>query len=355
MTGANATVSDLLHMHSTAARALAGLYAVTCVVLAAYNVDRVESVWPMAVAVLVCVAAAFVLVRVEGDPLPLRPALALMCTGAVSCGALFSVVPPGPTEQPVHLWTFGMSAAILVFMCVRGRTLLAWIGLILMLLTAAVWGATEGPGAAYALGVSVINAGPVLMGTVFAYTIRPLARSIYVLREQSTRRVARESATAALLEERDAQLDRLDALARPMLALLASGEALRDEDRTKCALLEARLRDMLRAPALQDPAVVEAAQAARLRGVEVVMLDDKGMDDTPASVCHRVHRAVADCLDTVWTGSATVRVLPPGRTALVTVLLRGDAEVRRIELDREGRSVSLGALVSTGGPSTTRN
>ncbi len=336
MNSANAPISDLLRMHSKPARAFAGLYAATCVLLAAYNVDRVENVWPMALSVLVCVSAAFVLVGVEGDPLPLGPALALMCTGAVSCGALFSVVPTGPTDRPVQLWTFGMSATVLVFMCVRGRALLAWIGFILMLATSVVWAQETGAGAGYGLSVSLINAGPVLMGTVFAYTIRPLAVSIYRLRARSTQRIARESAAAALLDERDAQLARLDALARPMLSIIASGRTLQDEDRIRCALLEARLRDMLRAPALQDPAVVEAAQAARLRGVEVVMLDDKGMDDAPPEVHRRVHRAVVDCLDEMWSGAVTVRVLPPGRHALVTMLLRGHADVRRIELDRSG-------------------
>ncbi|WP_407442946.1 hypothetical protein [Rhodococcus sp. (in: high G+C Gram-positive bacteria)] len=336
MTSANATISDLLRMHSKPARAFAALYAATCVLLAAYNVDRVESVWPMFVSVVVCIAAAFVLVAVEGDPLPLGPALALMCTGAVSCGALFTVVPTEPTDRPVQLWTFGMSATVLVFMCVRGRTLLAWIGLILMFATSAVWAEATGAGVGSGLGVSLINAGPVLMGTVFAYTIRPLAGSIYRLRARTTQRIARESATAALLEERDAQLARLDALARPMLSLIASGEPLGDEDRTRCALLEARLRDMLRAPALQDVAVVEAAQAARLRGVEVVMLDDKGMDDVPAEVRCRVHRAVVDRLNAVASGAVTVRVLPPGRHALLTMLLRDHDEVRRIELDRDG-------------------
>lgn len=340
MNTANATVSDLLRMHSKPARVLAGLYAATCVLLAFYSADGVDDPWPLTVAVVVCVTAAFVLVGVEGDPLPLRPALTLMCTGVVSCGAVFTVIPAEPTPQPIQLWTFGMSTTILVFMCVRGRTLLAWIGLILMLATAAVWAQLTGPGAGYGLIVTVINAGPVLMGTVLAYTIRPLARSIYLLRAQSMRRIARESAAAAILEERNVQLDRLDALARPLLSRIASGHVLDDEDRIGCALLEARLRDALRAPALQGAGVVDAASAARLRGVEVVMLDDHGMDDVPVSVCGRVHRAVVDQLDSVWSGSVTVRVLPPARTAMVSMLVRDD-EVRRIELGHDGHPLTM--------------
>lgn len=335
----SATVSDLLRMHSTAARVLAGVYALTCVLMAVYSAPGAETAWPLGVAVLVCVASGFALVGIEGDPIPIVPALAMMLTGAVSSACVFTVVPASPAPHPTQLWTYGLSTTIFVFMCVRGRTLLAWIGLLLMIATAAVWAHATGPGAAYGVGVSVINAGPVLMGTAFAYTIRPLARSIYVLRARSTRRIAAESAAAAVLEERDAQLDRLDALARPMLERIASGKSLSEADRVSCGLLEARLRDTLRAPVLQDERVAGAAEAARRRGVEVVMLDDHGMDDVAPPVRERVLAAVAEHLGAAQGGAVTVRVLPPGRSRMVSMLVRG-SEVRRIELDHAGKPSS---------------
>ncbi len=134
------------------------------------------------------------------------------------------------------------------------------------------------PGAMYGVSLTVINAGPVLMSTFFAYTIRPQARVIYELREQSTQRIASASASAAILEERDAQLDRLDVLARPLLERVASGVPLTTTERQECELLEAQLRDSLRATGLQQTDVIDAVRAARNRGVEVVLLDDHGMD-----------------------------------------------------------------------------
>lgn len=340
MNSANSTVSDLLRMHSPAARALAWLYAVTCVILAVYSATEAETRWPIGLAVIVCVAAVFGLVRVEGDPLPLWAAAAMMLTGAASSAAVLSVIPADPMPQPIELWTFGMSTTVLVFMCVRGRTLFAWAGLILMLLTAGVWAELSGPGFGYGIGISLINAGPVLMGTVLAYTIRPLARSIYLLRTRSTQRIAARSAAAAALEERDVQLGRLDMYARPLLTRIMSGESLGDSERIECGLLEARLRDTLRAPVLQTPDVASAAAAARRRGVEVVMLDDHAMDSAPESVRRGVRREVVDALDSMWSGSVTVRVLPPARSAMVSMLLRGP-EVRRIELGHDGRPISV--------------
>ena len=58
---------------------------------------------------------------------------------------------------------------------------------------------------------------PLLMATFFAFTIRPLAAAIFELRRQSTVRIASQAAAAAVLEERDARLASLDALARPLL------------------------------------------------------------------------------------------------------------------------------------------
>ncbi|UYP19759.1 hypothetical protein OED52_04160 [Rhodococcus sp. Z13] len=119
---------------------------------------------------------------------------------------------------------------------------------------------------------------------------------------------------------------------------------LTDHERIECELLEARLRDSLRAPVLGAPEVAEAAAAARRRGVEVVLLDDHAMDPVPDEIRREVYREVVDTLDSVWSGSVTVRVLPPGRGAMVTMLLRG-AGVQRIELGHDG------APICAGGPS----
>lgn len=334
VTEAARDVRDLLGMHTAPARILVGIYTMTGVVLAYFGTDGVTEVWPLAVAALVFALAAFSLVSVAGDPLPLGLSLLLMLTGVVTAMLVFSVVSVPPSRGVQLWWPMGMSTVIFTFMCVRGRTILAWIGLCCMIATATVWTHVTGQGAGYGLSAAIPNAAPVLMSTFFAYTFRPLSRSIFVLRGKSLQRIAEEAATAAALEERDAQLDRLDELARPLLERIATGEPLDSEQRRDGVLLEARLRDGLRAPMLQDPLVIAATTAARRRGVDVVMLDDRGMDGVPAAERARIRRAVAEELDTVTEGSVTVRVLPPGRRTLVSVLVRGES-VRRREFGRD--------------------
>ena len=111
--------------------------------------------------------------------------------------------------------------------------------------------------------------------------------------------------------------------------------------RLECAVLEAELRDSLRAPSLVDVDVSEAARHARKRGVEVVLVDDGGSDDVTPDVRERLLRHVGSTLDGADAGSVTVRVLPPNRPVLATMLIRDPVHgSRRIELDHFGQSIS---------------
>lgn len=329
-------VRDLLGMRSHAAKAMGVGFALTCAVMAIYGTTDVRAEWPLWVAATICAVSAFVLIISDGDPMPLWQAIPMATVGAVSCGIVMSVLPV-PVENPMQLWTFGMSTAVLTFMCVRGRTLLAWVGLILMIGTSMAWGALTGQGAGYGLSYSIINAAPVLMATFFAYTIRPQAKAIYEMREESTRRIAAESAEAAALEERDAQLDRLDELARPLLERIAAGAPLGDDDKLACELLEARLRDSLRAPGLTQGSIVDAVQAARSRGVDVVLLDDHGMNAAEPVVRARLQAAVVAELQALSEGAITIRILPPQRTLMATILISVGETTRRLEFGHNGR------------------
>ncbi|WP_038170506.1 hypothetical protein [Tomitella biformata] len=327
-------VRDLLGMRSVAALVMTGIYMLACLVLAAFTSAYMHLWWPIFVAALILSVASYVLVTSAGDPMPLGQCFAVGLGGAAACGlGLWKL--DLPVEHVISMWPLGMSTLLFTFMCVRGRVLAAWLCFVAMIGVCVVWSALTGQGAMHGVAMSFINAGPLLMSTFFAYTIRPLGSSIYQLRAQSTRRIADEAATAAVLEARDAKLNELDQLARPLLERIASGAPLGCEERTACELLEARLRDGLRAPGLQRPDVVAAARAARSRGVVVVMLDDRGMDGGPAELHTRLAEEVVAELDAVADGTVTVRILPPRRKVMATILVSGE-HVRRVEFDRVG-------------------
>ncbi|MFE3289501.1 hypothetical protein [Rhodococcus sp. NPDC059234] len=328
-------VPDMLGMQSTAARIIVGFYSLTYLMIAIVSREGIESFEPVLLAVLVVSLGAITLIRIPGDPLPLCPTLALTAIGPVASALVLGELPI-PVENPMQTWPLSAATAIFAFMGVRGRAGFAWLGMASMMTTCAVWSALTGQGVAHGLAISVINVAPLLMATFFGLTIRPSAGAIFRLREQTTRRVAAEAADSAVLEERDRQLGRLDELARPLLERIGSGAELDEDERLACRLLEAHLRDLLRAPGLSDPAVDAAARAARGRRVEVIMLDDGALDGADEAARDRFLAAVAEELATVSDGAVTVRVLPPGRTSMATVLVNSEDGVRRMEFGHDG-------------------
>lgn len=336
-------VRDLLGLRSTAARVIAVLYMLTCLVLAHFTSRYGDPLWPMYAAAAILGVAAHSLRVSAGDPMPLRQAWAvgLACASASALGLWEVEV---PVEHVITNWPLGMSTLLLTFMCVRGRVVVAWLSFFIMIGVCMVWAAVTGQGALHGLAISFGNAGPLLMATFFAYTIRPLGSSIYQLRAESTQRIAAEAAAAAVLEARDAKLDELDQLARPLLERIATGEPLSRAERLACELLEARLRDGLRAPGLQRPDVVAAATEARSRGVVVVMLDDRGMDGERESLHGKLADNVVAELGAVAEGTVTVRILPPRRKTMATILVSG-AQVRRIDFNRAGDRVIRDGVV----------
>lgn len=331
-------VRGLIGMTSPAATAIVIFYVATMALLAVVSQVGVSTFWPVALALLVVTVGAVAIVRVPGDPMPFGWTMALTASGPAACVLVLAVLPV-PVTSPLQTWPLGAVTAIYAFMGVRGRTGCAWVGMAATIGTCVVWASATGQGAAHGLGMSLINVAPLAMSTFFAFTLRPAAKDIFALREKTTRIAAAEAADSAVLEERDRQLRRLDEQARPLLERIASGTELTEDERLACRLLEAHLRDCVRAPALTDPAVIVAARDARARGVEVTLLDDRAMDGAPEEARRRFLDGVAAELSRAASGSVTVRVLPPGRAAMATVLCSDDGGVRRTEFGPDGLAI----------------
>lgn len=335
------TMSDagsLLGLHTVGARILVVFYVATFGVVS-WSTQPADSFWSELTAWLVVSVGAAALVLVPGDPLPLPVTLGLTIVGPVAVN--FNLIGmPVPLDGHLQLWTLGASTAIYAYMCIRGRTPWAWIGMAAALASCMAWTGRTEQGVWYGLSISVINFAPLLMATFFAWTIRPAARRIFELRRQTTLRVAAEAAGTAVGEERDARLAQLDELARPLLERMTEPRPLTENERLAARLVEARLRDSLRAPALDTPPIADAARHARSRGVDVVLLDDHGLDTAPPVVCDEIFRAVTDALARADTGTLTIRILPPHRDALVTVLHSTPDDVTRLEYGHNGQALS---------------
>ncbi|WP_415971661.1 hypothetical protein [Rhodococcus sp. 077-4] len=336
---ADRDVRAFLGMNTASAYVAAAVFLATYSLMNFTSSDGVRSVWVVESAVLLVSAAAFALVAVPGDPLAARWAVAIAATAPIATAVVLLQLPV-PVDNGVQTWPLSAAMALCGFVSVRGRTAIGWIAMASVVAVCIVWSAATGQGPAHGVVMSIINVAPLVMATFFALTFRSTAAAVFELRGQSRRRAAENAATSAALDERDRQLERLDQLARPLLDKLASGAELDRAEREACGLLEAALRDGLRAPGLMTDDVVAAARSARARGVQVVLLDDGGLAVLDPTVAHRVQAAVADVLTHATGEVVTARILPPGRPTIASILVSDPTEDRRIELDGYGSALA---------------
>lgn len=321
--------STIIGMQSRGAVMIGALLLLGYLVTTLGTLEQVRSVWPLVAGFLVLAAGMATLLFAPGDPLPLPPALVVAAAPMV----IFALVLPAlavPLGNSLQLGPpLGGSVVLCSFMCVRGRVALAWLALAGSFVALVVWGVATGQGPLTAMGQGLGNVAVMLMATFFAYLLRPAAAAIYELRAQSVRQVAAQAAADASRTERDLQLNRLNTLARPLLEAMVDRTPMTAGQLREAALIEARLRDGIRARSLDDPVVAAAAWAARARGVRVVLLDDGGLVGADDPTRMRLTATVAQHLDDAVDGEVTVRVQPPGRSFLATVIVDSGAEVVR--------------------------
>ncbi|WP_157226488.1 hypothetical protein [Gordonia soli] len=284
------------------------------------------------VALMSLIAGAIVLLRVPGDPLPWRAAVFVSAIPATQVGVLCPSLPV-PLDPLQLAPAVGGGAVLCAFLCTRGRVLCAWGGQIAALVVLVSWSLVVSQPVSITLGLFVSNAGVMLMATYFAWLLRPAITTLFRLRADQTRLESQRAAAEAAQIERAAQQTRLDRLARPMLGLIAH-DSMSDGDVERARLLEALLRDSIRARALDVPEINRAAWQARARGVSVQLLDDGALDtvEVAASARSQLYRLIASCLAEAGSGTVTVRVQPPGRHAVVTVVTTIDGSVSSREL-----------------------
>lgn len=328
-------IRDVLAMRTPGAFVLVAFFLTTHGIALLVGRKPEQPVWLMLLEWGIAAAAFAGVALLPGDPLPRRVQVGLALAGPVAIGIGYSQL-PAPIDGPFQGSFVIVAVTYLGFMCVRGAIAWAWIGFAAAMAVGSAWGIATEQGWEFGAELVLTNIVLLLMATFFGHTIRPTTRSILLLREQSNVRAAGEAAAVAAMEERDRQLARLDAIARPMLDLVGSERRLTPAEQTECRLIEAELRDRLRGNRLVDDDVAAAARAARRRGVIVVLLDDGGLDDADAELTRIVRTTTRATLDRAAAGRIAGRVLPPGRDQLLTIVGCHGETALYIEVTREG-------------------
>jgi hypothetical protein len=324
--------TGMLELSTPIARCILVLFIVVHAVLA-FGDGQQTAIFPFELLAFFAVSTAAVwITRSARDPLPLATTLIVLSLLAVTESVMsFGVSAAG--AGPFAQWHLGAITLVLLILAVRGQPGIAWAGYAVLFVATVLWAVANGLTAGDGVGLVIRHSGTLLAGTLAAVGLRRSTTTLARFNHQWSVNAAVEAIEMASIEERQAQLARLNALARPALERLAVVHELTDDERAHCMLVEATLRDAIRARSLFIEPVVSAARAARERGVEVTLLDDSG--DQPPADLPMVAQVLATQLDAVTSGRLTARLLPADRPVLATVVIES-TESRMLALTPAG-------------------
>ena len=223
-------------------------------------------------------------------------------------------------------WCLGAGAAVCCGLIARERPRQAWAGLALIIAVIGIWTLNTGREP-----IIIITLGA---GQLFPLLIWHLTARISI--DITARTAASEAAGAEITAQRRAHQESETLMRQamtsvrrrvePLLTAIADGAPITAGMRARARMLEAELRDERRAPFFTGTRVIESARAARTRGIDVILLDDRGTgngltDDAQKTIINQAIRA----LDDARKGQVVIRLLPPRqRPGLLSIVTDND-------------------------------
>ena len=230
-------------------------------------------------------------------------------------------------------WCTGAGTDLCCVLIIRGRSRQAWARIGVITLAIGYWVVTTGRPP---LMIVTYTMGHYFMITAWQ-GIAHLSTRASTQIAATQRETARLQAQQRAHEEADRIMTSRMASVRqrvtPLLTQVADGRAPTPELRSQAYLLEAELRDEIRAPFFTGTSIVTSAHAARRRGTEVILLDDSG-DNTTIDDRTRANAVnyVTKLLDLTQSNRVVIRLNPPRRPTLLTIV----TDDTRYRLDRQG-------------------
>lgn len=325
----------LFGMHSVGAWLIAGLLLFSLYWSVLSDLSDVDNVWFLGIAMMTVTGGVVGLLMTSTDPMPLSSTCLVAGSGPVGC--LFNVASlSGRPSNLSLLNVFGVGVIICTFLCARGRTGTAWVAFLAMVTVLTGWSLAAGYGF-YGLAHSVPSVAPMVMSTLFAIVIRPAAATLRELHNVSLDQAAKRAATEARSRERAQRRAEVVQEAGQLLQRIASGTEISAVEHQEAGVMEAQLRDSVRARSLAVPPLSDAVRSARQRGIDVLLLDDTGGVEVDPHLLVAFRERAVTHLERLRDGSVTVRLHPPGRPSLASVVsLSTDGTAGRLDMDAAG-------------------
>jgi hypothetical protein len=335
-------VAKLLILTGPATQLLLALFVITQTVLFLSTAGDVARPWVSAFALILVNSVAVLITRPGPYPLKLNHALASVAVVAMST-ALVSWELPTSGWPGYASWHLGANTFLLLGLGLRGRSGWAWVGMAGMVGVTILWTASTGRGLLTGVDLVDRQAGTLLIGTIFAIGLSRTAQRIDDFNATESRRAAEHAALQAGSEERVKQILRLGSDARPVLELIASPAPVALTQRREFLILEATLRDDIRARSLAREPLTAVAKNARRRGIGVLLLDDSEPESYSDDQQIWIASWVASHLREMNRGTLTARVLPLGRSAVASIVIDSGEASRHFELRSSMQTIEIGS------------
>lgn len=323
-----------------------GVFLGAQAVLAVLAVEDTGDAWVAQLA-LTGVGLGFLACGWSSLGVPSRARARLVVLFVVATSALTLVPIQRDPQRYGDTWYVAAGGFVLLALAVRGRPGTASVGGLMAVALAVAGARVQANDVEDVLASSTRHAVILAIGVLLVLGIARIRARTSTLRAaelDAVRAGVFSEAAAHELRERSRVLS--DVIGR-MLGRLESGAPLTEAERRECSALDGRLRDDYRGGRISRPPMIEAAMAARRRGVDVVLLDDapdRVLSDTELD---EIVRWLADRLAAVPAGRFTGRILPAGRSGLASAVAGEEvAELRHQSGDLgSGRLVGAEARV----------
>ncbi|WP_232549939.1 sensor histidine kinase [Propioniciclava soli] len=232
-------------------------------------------------------------------------------------------------------WWVASLCILTVLVRAGGHRLAAWL---LALATAAIVMVAAMPGGnpLNEVALALNPAGWLAIVEMLALWIVKVQRDMDVAQRAVDESSAHSAASFGKLVLREVWLTDLRDQVDPMLSKIADpAGVLGPDDREACLALEGTLRDNIKAANLTGPALSAAIMEARLRGVQVTLVDNRG-SRLPDAARRAVLRHLEGVVRDARSGKIVARTAPEGYEEAVTIVEINDHGSRMTRIDNEG-------------------
>ena len=322
-------------MESAGARAIAAGLVLVHFILVAYECAA-HSYWhwpPAALSFIALLPPAVLLLRKWPDALLPRwvAQLTVVVIGAVNFLVLPQIVTTG---WPGYAsWCTGAGNDLSCGLLMRGRPVYAWAGSAATTLAIIYWVFSTGRPLFMIFTYMLAHYFTLASWHGVAHLSTRATTQIAATQRETARLQAQQRAHEEAHRIMTSRMASVRQRVTPLLTQIADGKAPTPELRSQAYLLEAELRDEIRAPFFTGTSIVASAQAARRRGTEVILLDDSG-DTTTIDDRTRANAVnyVTKLLNITQSNRVVIRLNPPRRPTLLTIV----TDDTRYRLNRQG-------------------